>query len=411
MIQVRKVTVDSLKIGMYVSSLDRPWLETPFALQGFLVKSQRDIDKISKFCEFVYVDFEKSEVQEDPLKKRSAPVSRPRKTRQELFPSRTLSDYRDAGQFGDEYPKARQAITTLTTGVTNIFDSVTKGSGLDVVKVKRSVEPMVESITRNPDACIWLARMKQADTYTYQHSIGCSIWAVALGRQLGLPKPDLRSLAIGGLLFDVGKLQVDKELIDANRKLNDEEYQIVQNHVQLGLDAVKKSGLMNKDVLEMIEYHHERHDGSGYPKGLKGDQIPIFARIAAIVDCYDAITSHRSYAKALPPSMAIKMLYEWRDVDFQAELVEEFIQAVGIYPAGTLVELSSGQVGVVLSEYRTRRLRPKVMILLDANKKPVTDVQTVNLLETTHTEDGKPLDIVNSLEPDAYGIDMAGIQL
>jgi len=161
----------------------------------------------------------------------------------------------------------------------------------------------------------------------------------------------------------------------------------------------------------MIEYHHERHDGSGYPKGLKGDQIPIFARIAAIVDCYDAITSHRSYAKALPPSMAIKMLYEWRDVDFQAELVEEFIQAVGIYPAGTLVELSSGEVGVVLSEYRTRRLRPKVMILLDANKKPVTDVQTVNLLETTHTQDGKSLDIVNSLEPDAYGIDMAGIQL
>lgn len=411
MIQVRKVTVDSLKIGMYVSSLDRPWLETPFALQGFLVNSQLDIDKISKFCEFVYVDFEKSEVQDAPPRKRSAPVSRPRKTRQELFPSRTLSDYRDAGQFGDEYPKAKQAITTLTAGVTHIFDSVTRGSGLDVVKVKRSVEPMVESITRNPDACIWLARMKQADTYTYQHSIGCSIWAVALGRQLGLPKPDLRSLAIGGLLFDVGKLQVDKELIDSNRKLSDEEYQVVQNHVQLGLDAVKKSGLMNKDALEMIEYHHERHDGSGYPRGLKGDQIPIFARIAAIVDCYDAITSHRSYAKALPPSIAIKMLYEWRDVDFQAELVEEFIQAVGIYPAGTLVELSSGQVGVVLSEYRTRRLRPKVMILLDSNKKPVMDVQTINLLETTHTEDGKPLDIVNSLEPDAYGIDLAGIQL
>lgn len=411
MIQVRKVTVDNLKIGMYVSSLDRPWLETPFALQGFLLKSQRDIDKISKFCEFVYVDFEKSEVADQTTKKRAAPVSRPRKTKQELFPNRSLSDYRDAGQFGDEYPKARQAITTLTTGVTNIFDSVSKGSGLDVVKVKRSVEPMVESITRNPDACIWLARMKQADTYTYQHSIGCSIWAVALGRQLGLPKPDLRSLAIGGLLFDVGKLQVDKELIDAKRKLTDQEFQMVQNHVNLGLEAVKKSGLMNKDVLEMIEYHHERHDGSGYPKGLKGDQIPIFARIAAIVDCYDAITSHRSYAKALPPSMAIKMLYEWRDIDFQAELVEEFIQAVGIYPAGTLVELSSGQVGVVLSEYRTPRLRPKVMILLDANKKPIMDVQTINLLEVTHTEDGQPLDIVNSLEPDAYGIDMAGIQL
>jgi hypothetical protein len=144
---------------------------------------------------------------------------------------------------------------------------------------------------------------------------------------------------------------------------------------------------------------------------LVGDQIPIFARIAAIVDCYDAITSHRNYAEALPPSIAIKMMYEWRDIDFQAELVEEFIQAVGIYPAGTLVELSSGQVGVVLSEYRTRRLRPKIMVLLDADKNPLTELLTINLLEVTETDMGQPLNIVNSLEPDAYGIDMTGIQL
>ena len=168
---------------------------------------------------------------------------------------------------------------------------------------------------------------------------------------------------------------------------------------------------MNKDVLDMVAHHHERHDGSGYPNGLSGDRIPVYARIAAIVDCYDAITSHRSYARAIPPSAAIKKLYEWRDVDFQAELVEEFIQAVGIYPAGTLVELSSGEVAVVVAEYRTRRLRPKVMVLLDANKLPVTEVKIVDLLNQQSTADGKALEITSSLEPEAYGIDMTAIKL
>ncbi len=168
---------------------------------------------------------------------------------------------------------------------------------------------------------------------------------------------------------------------------------------------------MNMDVLAMVSYHHERHDGSGYPEGLSGDRIPIFARIAAIVDCYDAITSHRSYARATSPSIAIKKLYEWKDIDFQAELVEEFIQAVGIYPAGTLVELSSGEVAVVIAEYRTRRLRPKLMVLLDSEKQPLLDVRMIDLLHQKETEDGRPLDIVSSLEPEAYGIDMTAIQL
>lgn len=410
MIKVQKVMVKELKVGMYVSGLDRSWLGTPFPLQGFLIDSESVKDTLKDLCEFVYVDFAKSDIAEPaPARPRATP--RTRRTLDQLFPNKTLLNYTDARDFGDEYPHAQTAIATLTQSVTGMFDAIRRGGSIDAVRVKSAVEPMIDSITRNPDACIWLARMKQADTYTYQHSIGCSIWAVALGRQLGLPKADLRSLAIGGLLFDVGKLQVDSTLIESDRVLDDDEYALVQEHVNLGLSAVKASGVINQDVLDMIEMHHERHDGSGYPHSLAGDQIPIFARIAAIVDCYDAITSHRNYAEALPPSIAIKMMYEWRDIDFQAELVEEFIQAVGIYPAGTLVELSSGQVGVVLSEYRTRRLRPKIMVLLDADKNPLTELLTINLLEVTETDTGQPLNIVNSLEPDAYGIDMTGIQL
>ena len=280
-----------------------------------------------------------------------------------------------------------------------------------MVKVKKSVDPMIDSVIRNPDACVWLARMKQEDQYTYQHSLGASIWAVALGRQLGLPKSDLRSLAIGGILFDVGKLGVDKDLIQTERPLTDAEFQQVRDHVKLGVEMIQGSGLMNQDVINMITHHHERHDGSGYPKKLRGDDIPVFARIAAIVDCYDAITSHRGYARAIPPSTAVKMLYQWKDIDFQGELVEAFIQAMGTYPAGTLVELSSGEVAVVVSEYRKRKLRPRVMVLLDADKQALAHTRTVDLQTEKETAGGKPLNIVGSLEPDAHGIDVTAIQL
>jgi HD-GYP domain-containing protein (c-di-GMP phosphodiesterase class II) len=322
-----------------------------------------------------------------------------------------LKQYKDGSNWGEEYPKAQVAVQALSQGIDDIFDNIVQGGSLDMVKVKKSIEPMIDSISRNPDACIWLARMKQEDHYTYQHSLGASIWAVALGRQLGLPKSDLRSLAIGGLLFDVGKLGVEPGLLKSDQPLSDDEFQQVRNHVKLGVEMIQGTGLMNQDVIDMITYHHERHDGSGYPEGLRGDDIPIFARIAAIVDCYDAITSHRSYARAIPPSTAIKMLYEWKDIDFQAELVEEFIQAVGIYPAGTLVELSTGEVAVVVAEYRTRRLRPRVMVLLDADKQSLADIKTIDLLTEKQTAAGESLDIISSLEPDAYGIDMTAIQL
>ena len=409
MLDVVKIFTPDLEAGMYVSSLDRPWLETPFAMQGFRLRNQDEIDELRGFCRFVYVDVVKSAQDETILRRKVR--NRPRLSTRELFHDRTLKQYPDRASWDEEYPVAQTAVSELAEGIEGIFEDVAEGKSLDVVRVKRSVEPMIDSISRNPDACIWLARMKQEDQYTYQHSLGCSIWAVALGRQIGLPKSDLRTLAIGALLFDVGKLRIAPDLLKSDRKLSEEEFAELKNHVQYGVDMIKESGLMNSDVVDMIAHHHERHDGSGYPRGLSGDEIPIFARIASIVDCYDAITSHRSYARAIPPSTAIKMLYEWKDIDFQGELIEQFIQAVGIYPAGTLVELTTGEVGVVVAEYRTRRLRPKVMVLLDADKNPCAEIKTIDLLNEKTTAEGERLDILNSLEPDAYGIDMTAIQL
>ncbi|MGL4564420.1 MAG: HD-GYP domain-containing protein [Halioglobus sp.] len=409
MLEVIQINSSELQLGMYVSGLDRPWLEVPFPVQGFRIESPEDILRIQKYCKYVFVDSTKSSVPGGKITRKA--LIRQRKNNQQIFRGRRLKPYADSASWGEEFPRAKAAVEILTQTVDCIFEQVSRGAALDVVKVKQSVDPMIDSISRNPDACIWLARMKQQDSYTYQHSVGASIWAVALGRQLGLPKSDLRSLAVGGLLFDVGKLQMKPELLGANRSLTEEEFAELRGHVARGVEMIRHSGLMNHDVLDMVAHHHERHDGSGYPGGLQGDSIPVFARIAAIVDCYDAITSHRSYARGIPPSAAIKKLYEWRDLEFQAELVEEFIQAVGIYPAGTLVELTSGEVAVVVAEYRTRRLRPKVMVLLDANKQPSADIEIIDLLSQKLTAEGEPLEIRTSLEPEAYGIDMAAIKL
>jgi HD-GYP domain-containing protein (c-di-GMP phosphodiesterase class II) len=211
--------------------------------------------------------------------------------------------------------------------------------------------------------------------------------------------------------MDMGKLRVDPALLQAQRELGEEEATAVASHVGHGLEILNECGIINKDVIDMVAHHHERYDGSGYPNGLMRDEIPPFARIAGIVDTYDALTSRRYYARAVAPSDAIKLLYQSRDLDFQAELVESFIQAIGIYPAGTLVELSSGEVGVVVAEYRTRRLRPKVMVLLDANKKQLPISKLVDLQQDADSSGIPSLSIKRSLEPEAYDIDLSRVNL
>ncbi|MFT6888310.1 MAG: HD-GYP domain-containing protein (c-di-GMP phosphodiesterase class II) [Halioglobus sp.] len=426
MLNTLKINISDLDIGMYVSGLDRPWLETPFLTQGFLIESREDIEQLREYCNYVLVDGRKSRQRSSILKRKvrktqASPNAelvpsvgtnysgRSRIPAGQIFDNRTIKPYHDKSDWKDERPLAQKAVDTLVEDINEIFSQVSDGGRINIIKLKKSIEPIVDSITRNPDACLWVSRLKNHDEYTYQHSLGSAIWSVSLGRQLGLPRHDLRSLAMGCMLMDVGKLRVDTKLLKAKRKLNLEETAQMAGHVSYGLDIIKESGLMNQDVIDMVAHHHERFDGTGYPNGLTENQIPAFARIAAIVDTYDAVTSQRSYAPAISPAEAIRLLYKSRDEDFQAELVEAFIQAVGIYPAGTLVELSSGEVGVVVAEYRTHRLRPKVMLLLDKAKNELPVPKVIDLQEDSASDDIEALTITKGLDPDAYGIDLSKV--
>jgi HD-GYP domain-containing protein (c-di-GMP phosphodiesterase class II) len=198
---------------------------------------------------------------------------------------------------------------------------------------------------------------------------------------------------------------VPEALLLKRERLTPGEFQLIKSHVEFGLQMLEGTGILSRSVTDMLAFHHERHGGHGYPRGIGGNDIPVFGRIAAIVDCYDAITSRRPYAAPMSPSHAVKQLYAWRDIDFDAELVEEFIQAIGIYPAGTLVELSNGEVGVATAGYRTRRLRPQLLMVLDRDKKPHASPRPLDLLTVTHDQDGKPLEIATSLEPGSFGVD------
>ncbi len=419
MLNSLRIYTKDLDIGMFVSGLDRPWLETPFVTQGFYIESPTDIDQLREYCEYVLIDSRRSRRGGGALGRKRPPRprqerrldGRPRIPVERIFEGRPIKPYQDDSAWEDEHPRAQEALDTLVKDIDEIFEHVSDGGKLNVIKLRKSVEPIVDSISRNPDACLWVARLKQHDEYTYQHSLGAAIWSVSLGRQLGLPRRDLRSLAMGCLLMDVGKLRVDPELLHADRELTVEEMAQVYSHVSYGLEIIEESGILNQDVIDMVAYHHERYDGSGYPDGLAQDNIPSFARIAAIVDTYDAITSDRSYATAISPSEAIRLLYQSRDEDFQAELVEAFIQAVGIYPAGTLVELSSGEIGVVVAEYRSRRLRPKVMLLLDADKNTLEQSRVIDLQEGSDSLDLPSLTIAKALQPGAYGIDLSSLDL
>jgi HD-GYP domain-containing protein (c-di-GMP phosphodiesterase class II) len=419
MLKTVKMATTDLDIGMYISRLDRPWLETPFVTQGFIIRSQEELARVREYCEFVYIDNRRSArnaelLKQEALQRRESSVEtkkaveRPRVPIEKIFEGRVMKSYQDGSAWEEEHPRAQQALNTLVGDIDQIFSEVVDGDKLNIVKLRKSVEPVVDSISSNPDACVWVARLKQHDKYTYQHSLGAAIWSVSVGRHLGLQRQDLRSLAMGCMLMDVGKLRLDSILLQADRELTTEEMAQVASHVDHGMEILEECGIINQDVIDIVAHHHERYDGSGYPNGISHGQIPPFACIAGIVDTYDAITSNRSYAATVSPTEAIKLLYNLRDQDFQAELVEAFIQAIGIYPAGTLVELSSGEVGVVVAEYRTRRLRPKIMLLLDARKKKLRTARIVDLQEESVNAS---LSITRSLEPEAYDIDLSEIAI
>lgn len=408
------VPVEDLAVGMFVAELDRPWLDTPFLLQGFLIDSPEQISELQRYCRHVHVDPLRStqttsrsassgcaveQFHSEPL-----PLSWPFDTGHIQAPNWSLVEYLDQVSMEDELPQAKQIFMDSELAVTELFDSVRATGLTDLTGVQHVVEAMVESIVRNPDALTLLARIRRKSEYVYTHALNMSIHALAFGRHLGFPKEDMQRLGLGGLLLDVGTLRVPNELLSRCGRLDDAEFGAVRRHVEYGVDLLQHAWGLSGLEVEMVQGHHEREDGSGYPARLLAPQIPVPAKMAAIVDCFDALTSVRPYARTHTPYEALQMLYDWGKQTLHGPLVEEFIQCLGIYPVGGLVELNSGEVGLVVAHNRVRRLKPRILLLLDQHKQPYRSPITLDLLTAPKLPDDVPYAIVRALEDGMYGL-------
>ena len=404
-----RTSVKGLVVGMYVSRLDRPWLETTFPLQGLKIGDQGELLKLQRVCSYVYVDTARGPAPELRYREYDPPAAT-NGAASEIVVLRKTEWTLQTG-LAEELGAATAAHDALKHSIEEVMIDLEAGRSLDLPKLKAGVDAMIESIVRNPSAFAWLKEIKRRDSYAYQHALGCAIWAASFGRHLGLDRSELQSLALGGLLCDVGKTRLPEDLLLRRGPLSGDEAELVHRHVQHSLDIVEQTAGLPPTIVEMVATHHERHDGSGYPWGLKGGAIPIFGRIMGLVDSYDAMTGIRPYASSRSPHQAVTELYEHRGSLFQAELVEQFIQSCGIYPTGSLVELTTGQVGVVTEVHTLKRLRPKLMLLLGADKTPLEQFLELDMGEVERDAHGNLLAVKCGLAPGAYGIDPAQLFL
>lgn len=396
--------VDDLRVGMFVSDLDRPWMDTPFLLQGFTINTPDELATLRALCTYVDIDIGLSQSLADADPKAPHGGLKRAKVVTKLFPDKTLVTYEDVFTFDTELGSAEKVFNDYEIAIGRMYQGIAANGQVDMELVGETINNVVDSIMRNPDACMLLTAIRNKDSYSYSHAMASSILAAAMGRQIGLPINDIKTLATGAVLCDVGKLKISSRILNKSTPLSADERKIVREHVSKGVEILGNTSGVSEEVLNIVANHHERHNGKGYPNGYASERIAPFARIAGIVDCYDAMISDRAYARGVSPADAISRLYTMRNVDFQAELVEEFIQTVGIYPVGSLVELTDGRVGVVVAEHRRRRLRPRILLILDSERNQVAAGSYINLLDEDEDEMGRPLGILKGVDPGTYGI-------
>jgi len=373
-----KIPVDELRFGMYIAELDRPWSETPFAFQGFVLTTKRQLDALRKYCSTVLVDAERAERIERPGT--SGPV------------------YAERASVEQEMAPARAAYGSSRTLMHDVLSAVRIGRTLDAEQIRSAVSSMAESVLRNPDALLLLSQLRKKGEYNESHAVDVSIYMITFGRFLELDPGQVEFLGYLGLLQDVGKLRLPKELLEKRGRLSAAELELARQHVGHSVDILQATPGLPDELPRMAALHHERHDGSGYPAKLRGDAIGMLGSIAGIVDTYDALTVRRPHADAVSPSAAISLLYKGRGSLFDARLVEQFIRCIGIFPVGSLVELNSGETGVVIAQNAARRLSPRVMVIRDAAGNPMVPQKLIDLARAPKATVNEPYRILGTLE-------------
>lgn len=391
----KRVSVIALRPGMFVCELDRPWSQTPFLFQGFPLLSEDDVLAVQLHCEYVFIDESRAlaigartgALQLQPLVDEALAPRRP-------GPQVSLAEEAEHAGFVHAHGKAV---------IEKVFDSVLAGHAIRLQDCRALVRQCVDSLIRNENALIWFSRLKTRDEYTALHCLSVSVLSAGFARHLGHSKAEMEEIGLAGLLHDIGKIQLDQAILNKPDKLTPEEFAHVKQHASFGFQLLTEQGVGDWP-LTAAHSHHERLDGRGYPQGLTADQIPYVARLIAVVDCYDAITSHRVYDAARSTNRAFRILMEESGNHFEAELVEKFIEWIGVYPVGTIVELHTGEIGIVVAVNPQARLKPELMIVRDELQFVCTP-RYLDLASLPRDHHGQPYRIRDSHPNHSFGID------
>ncbi len=396
---LKKIRVEQLQHGMYITEFCGSWMEHPFWRTNFLLKNPKDLAEIhASSIREVWIDTDRgadlaageTAVEaaaeerrvEAELSQVAAPAPAPK----------AVSLREEMGQAAKIYSKSKEAVFSM-------FQEARMGRAVDAEKARQMVEDISSSVMRNPGALISLARLKNADEYTYMHSVAVCALMIALARQLGLGAEETREAGVAGLLHDLGKAVIPNEILNKPGKLTEAEFAVMKTHPGEGHRMLLDGYKVGEIALDVCLHHHEKTDGTGYPKGLKAAGISLFAKMGAVCDVYDAITSNRPYKAGWNPAESLRKMAEWAPGHFDDHVFQAFVKSVGIYPIGSFVRLTSGRMGVVVEQNERSLLVPRVKVFYSSKSKSYLPPELVDLALLGGREK-----IVGREEPQDWGI-------
>jgi len=406
---LKKINIRDARLGMFIHEICGSWMDHPFWKKSFPLSEAADFNTL-KQCgvKEVWIDISKGLDVEAIVPTVTTETEKARVDNTfQLLAKSTKEKVPPRASLQDELVRARKVHAKAAQAVTSMFGEARMGNAIKLEEVGTLVEEINQSIARNSDALLSLARLKNADNYTYLHSVAVCALMIALGRQMGLEDALLKEVGMAGLLHDVGKMAIPGEILNKPGRLTDEEFLIVKAHPQQGWEMLKCCPNVNDIALDVCLHHHETVVGTGYPDGLSGEALSLYARMGAVCDVYDAITSERCYKVGWAPGEAIRKMTEWKDGRFDEAVFRAFVKTVGIYPAGTLVKLKSGRLGVVLEQSEKSLLAPVIKVFFSTRSNAHIKPELIDLSRS-------PEIIANLEDSGKWGFDLdelAGLKM
>ncbi len=401
---LKKISVNQLRKGMFIHEFCGSWIDHPFWKKSFLVTTNEDFQSIkaSKITELI-IDTKKGldvyvapapEAPREPEPPAAPVVAESTASTAETLPAITPEETKSVVKsisampvsMDRELDQASRVVAKTKKAVIDMFHEARMGNAVNVDSMQPLVEEISESVNRNSGALIGLARLKTKDDYTYMHSIAVCALMIALGRQLKLSEAEIKEAGMAGLLHDIGKMEIPNDILQKPGRLTDSEFNTVKQHPLAGYQMLLRNKAMSPAVLDVCLHHHEKIDGTGYPYKYKSEKISLMAKMGAVCDVYDAITSNRPYKKGWCPAESIKKMSDWSGTHFDEVVFQAFVRSIGIYPAGSLIKLKSGRLGVVVEQNEASLLSPVVRVFFSSKSMGYIPPELIDLSKPGHNE-------------------------